>query len=113
MLSDDSILTEKYFRPVVSGPKVSICHAYMQPFTTSNSSGHFGAPNGLCSSITRSKHIKAVEEPWRWSSCWNALGQMLTTNARLDKLAAARADFTSCGMLEGSCLSAVLQDLVN
>ena len=73
----------------------------------------FGAPNGLCSSITRSKHIKAVKEPWRWSSRWNALGQMLTTNAHLDKLAAARADFTSCGMLEGSCLSAVLQDLVN
>ncbi|KAG2737158.1 hypothetical protein P692DRAFT_20638738, partial [Suillus brevipes Sb2] len=28
----------------------------------------FGAPNGLCSSITESKHIKAVKEPWRWSS---------------------------------------------
>jgi hypothetical protein len=25
----------------------------------------FGAPNGLCSSITESKHIKAVKEPWR------------------------------------------------
>ena len=24
----------------------------------------FGAPNGLCSSITKSKHIKAVKEPW-------------------------------------------------
>ncbi|KAG1751047.1 hypothetical protein EDB19DRAFT_1268490 [Suillus lakei] len=24
----------------------------------------FGAPNGLCSSITESKHIKAVKEPW-------------------------------------------------
>ncbi len=24
----------------------------------------FGAPNGLCSSITESKHIKAVMEPW-------------------------------------------------
>ena len=71
----------------------------------------FGAPNGLCSSITESKHIKAVKEPWRRSSHWNALGQMLTTNARLDKLAAARADFTSRGMLEGSCLSAVLRDL--
>ena len=24
----------------------------------------FGAPNGLCSSITESKHIRAVKEPW-------------------------------------------------
>ena len=28
----------------------------------------FGAPNGLCSSITESKHIKAVKKPWRHSS---------------------------------------------
>ena len=25
----------------------------------------FGAPNGLCSSITESKHIVVVKEPWR------------------------------------------------
>ena len=25
----------------------------------------FGAPNGLCTSITESKHIHAVKEPWR------------------------------------------------
>ena len=24
----------------------------------------FGLPNGLCSSITEAKHIKAVKEPW-------------------------------------------------
>jgi hypothetical protein len=65
----------------------------------------FGAPNGLCSSITESKHIKAVKEPWRRSSRYNALGQMLLTNQRLDKLAAARVDFTSRGMLNGTCLS--------
>ncbi|KAG0700978.1 hypothetical protein DFH29DRAFT_1069909, partial [Suillus ampliporus] len=47
----------------------------------------FGAPNGLCSSITESKHIKAVKEPWRRSSKFNALGQMLLTNQRLDKIA--------------------------
>ncbi|KAG1867408.1 hypothetical protein F4604DRAFT_2022004 [Suillus subluteus] len=33
----------------------------------------FGAPNGLCSSITETKHIKAVKEPWRHSSCYKAL----------------------------------------
>ena len=25
----------------------------------------FGVPNGLCSSITESRHIKAVKEPWQ------------------------------------------------
>ncbi|KIK32400.1 hypothetical protein CY34DRAFT_19074 [Suillus luteus UH-Slu-Lm8-n1] len=53
----------------------------------------FGAPNGLCSLITESKHIKAVKEPWRWSNRYNALGQMLVTNQRLDKLAASHVDF--------------------
>ena len=65
----------------------------------------FGAPNGLCFSITESKHIKAVKEPWRRSSRFEALRQMLLTNQRLDKLAAALADFASCGMLVGTCLS--------
>ncbi|KAG2153850.1 hypothetical protein DEU56DRAFT_868451 [Suillus clintonianus] len=65
----------------------------------------FGAPNGLCSSITESKHIKAVKEPWRWSSRHNALGQMLVTNQRLDKLAASRVDFDARGMLTGTILS--------
>jgi len=37
----------------------------------------FGSPNGLCSSITESKHIKAVKEPWRRSSRFKALIQML------------------------------------
>ena len=65
----------------------------------------FGAPNGLCSSITESKHIKAVKEPWRRSSRNQPLGQMLLTNQRLDKLAASRVDFKSRGMLDGPCLA--------
>ena len=67
----------------------------------------FGAPNGLCSSITESKHIKAVKEPWRRSNRFEALGQMLLINQRLDKLAAARVNFASCGMLKGTYLSSV------
>ena len=51
----------------------------------------FGAPNGLCSSITESKHIKAVKEPWQRSNRFEALSQMLLTNQCLDKLAAARS----------------------
>jgi hypothetical protein len=64
----------------------------------------FGSPNGLCSSITESKHIKSVKEPWRRSNRCNALGQILMTNQRLDKLAASRVDFKSRDMLRGVVL---------
>lgn len=64
----------------------------------------FGAPNGLCSSITESKHIKAVKEPWRRSNRYGALGQMLLTNQRMDKLAISRVMFNDRGMLQESCL---------
>ncbi|KZP09744.1 hypothetical protein FIBSPDRAFT_963695 [Athelia psychrophila] len=60
----------------------------------------FGAPNGLCSSITESKHIKAVKQPWRRSNRYKALQQMLYINQRLDKLLAAHIDFVRRGMLE-------------
>jgi len=71
----------------------------------------FGAPNGLCSSITESKHIKAVKQPWRRSSRFNALGQMLLTNQRLDKLAATRVDFKERGMLEGTYVDSIMGDI--
>jgi len=64
----------------------------------------FGAPNGLCSSITESKHIRAVKEPWRRSNKFDALGQMLVTNQRLDKLAGARRHFTEHNILDGPLL---------
>ena len=73
---------------------------------------NFGAPNGLCSSITEAKHIKAVKEPWRRSNRYEALGQMVLTNQRLEKLAYARADFSARGMLSGTCLSEALAALV-
>lgn len=59
----------------------------------------FGAANGLCSSITESKHIKAVKQPWRRSSRNELLGQMLLINQRLDKLSALRVELSSHGML--------------
>jgi len=67
----------------------------------------FGAPNGLCSSITESKHIKAVKEPYHHTNYHNALGQILLYNQRLDKLAATHADFQEQGMLKGTCFSAL------
>ena len=72
---------------------------------------NFGAPNGLCSSITESKHIVAVKKPWRRSNRYNALEQMLVINTRNDKLAAARTDFLARGMLDGTCLDEALHTL--
>ena len=65
----------------------------------------FGSPNGLCSSITESRHITAVKRPWRRSSRHNALLQMLQTNTRLSKLAAARTEFGRRGMLQSDVLT--------
>ncbi len=64
----------------------------------------FGSPNGLCSSITESKHISAVKVPWRASSRHNALGQIIRTITRSNKIAAARTEFGRRGMLFGDVL---------
>lgn len=71
----------------------------------------FGSPNGLDSSITEAKHIKAVKEPWRRSSRYKELKQMLLTNQRLDKLVAARVDFEFRGMLQGTLFDWVWEKL--
>ncbi|KIK17697.1 hypothetical protein PISMIDRAFT_14943 [Pisolithus microcarpus 441] len=55
----------------------------------------FGAPNGLCTSITESKHIDVVKDPYQQTNRNKPLGQMLIINQRLDKLAASRRDFRS------------------
>jgi hypothetical protein len=39
----------------------------------------WGSPNGTCSSITESQHIKAMKEPWRRSNCFDAAPQMAKT----------------------------------
>ena len=57
----------------------------------------FGVPNGLCSSITESKHVKAVKKPYWRTNKYQALGQMLLINQRLDKLAASCIDFEHVG----------------
>ena len=60
------------------------------------------------SSITESKHIKAVKKPYRQSGHYQALGHMLLINKHLHKLMASQVDFQRCGMLKGTCLSNVL-----
>lgn len=69
-----------------------------------NNIKNFGAPNSLCSSITELKHIAAVKRPWCRSSRYKALSQILKVNERLDKLAAAKANFTNRGMLTSPVL---------
>jgi hypothetical protein len=64
----------------------------------------FGSPNGLCSSITESKHIDAVKKPWRRSRRYKALLFMLRTNTRMSKIGAARVEFARKGMLSASLL---------
>ena len=69
----------------------------------------FGAPNGLCTSITEAKHIKAVKEPWRRTNHHKPLKQMLYITQCLNKLTAMRTDFTNWGMLESVGLQAMLE----
>ncbi|TBU40371.1 hypothetical protein BD309DRAFT_993112 [Dichomitus squalens] len=69
----------------------------------------FGSPNGLCSSITESKHIDAVKRPWRASNRRDAIGQILRTLTRCSKMAAARVEFGRRGMLRGDVFTAALR----
>jgi hypothetical protein len=63
----------------------------------------FGSPNGLCSSITKSKHIEKVKKPWRRSSRYQALTQMLRMLQRMDKMSALHQCFEGSGMLNRFC----------
>ncbi|KAF8321908.1 hypothetical protein F5887DRAFT_904465, partial [Amanita rubescens] len=60
----------------------------------------FGAPDGLSTSITESKHIDAVKKPWRRSSHFEELKQILLINQRLDKLAAFHSRLFGEGLLD-------------
>ncbi|KAI9429150.1 hypothetical protein BJY52DRAFT_1353967 [Lactarius psammicola] len=61
----------------------------------------FSSPNGLCLSITESKHIQAVKEPWRRSSRYLALTQMLKTLQRMDNMTTLHRRLEDGGMLQG------------
>ncbi|KAI9439444.1 hypothetical protein BJY52DRAFT_1206931 [Lactarius psammicola] len=73
----------------------------------------FGSPNRLCSSITKSKHIRAVKEPWRRSNRYHALAQMLKTILRMDKMAALHQHLDDIGMLKGPGFPSELDDNPN
>ncbi|EIW51114.1 uncharacterized protein TRAVEDRAFT_137916, partial [Trametes versicolor FP-101664 SS1] len=71
----------------------------------------FGSPNGVCTSISESKHIAAVKRPWRASNRNNPLLQILRTNTRLTKLAALRVELGRRGLLHGDLISYALRKL--
>ncbi|KAJ2989849.1 hypothetical protein NUW54_g8655 [Trametes sanguinea] len=71
----------------------------------------FGSPNGLCSSITESKHIEAVKRPWRASNKNEPLEQILKKNTRRSKLAAARVEYGRSGLLQGDVLTSVRREI--
>jgi hypothetical protein len=73
----------------------------------------FGSPNGLCSSITESKHIRAVKEPWRRSNRNNPLQQILVINTRMSKLNALSSYLGSRGLLDEDVYSARVRDITS
>lgn len=86
-------------RDTISLPRQHALHHYLHFIRL------FGSPNGLCSSITESKHIPAVKKPWQQLNHYRALKQMLCTNCRSDKMYAARQHFASKGMMDWTTLS--------
>jgi hypothetical protein len=64
----------------------------------------FGSPNGLCTSLTESRHKTAVKQPWRRSNHNDPLDQMMLTNQRMDKMLACQTFFEVNGLLRGTCL---------
>jgi hypothetical protein len=71
----------------------------------------FGAPNGLSTAITESAHIDAVKKPWRRSSHFEELMQILMTNQRMDKLAAFHSRLFAEGLLHAPLVPEGIQSM--
>jgi hypothetical protein len=71
----------------------------------------FGAPNGLCSSITESKHIVAVKKPYRRTNHHQPLAQMILINQRQEKLVACRHALEKQGLLRTTDLEHALNSI--
>lgn len=65
----------------------------------------FGAPEGLSTSITESKHIDAIKKPWRRTNHFEELIQILRINQRLDKLAAFHSRLFGEGLLDAPLIA--------
>ena len=69
----------------------------------------FGAPDGLSTSITESMHKESVKQPWRRSSHFNELLQILITNQWMDNLAAFSVRLFMEGLLDEPLLPKGIQ----
>jgi hypothetical protein len=90
VLCNDLKLTILSFKSVEFTPQEYQSLVSMHYNTMKSLFSLFGAPNGLCSSLTESKHITAVKKPYRWSNHNDALNQILIINQRLDNLISYR-----------------------
>ena len=55
-------------------------------------------------------HIRAVKKPWRRSSRFKPLEQILLANQWLSKLAGIRRSFEQCGMMQDDCHMSALRE---
>ena len=69
----------------------------------------FGAPSGLSTSITESKHKESVKDVWKRSNRNEAIYQMMKMVQRNDKMKAQRTLFEHAGMLPADLKDGNLQ----
>ncbi|KAH9916112.1 uncharacterized protein BXZ73DRAFT_92536 [Epithele typhae] len=69
----------------------------------------FGSLNGVSTSITETKHIVAVKQPWRASNRGDALPQMLRRIVRVGKINALRVSLSQSGHLQGDIVEWALR----
>jgi hypothetical protein len=73
----------------------------------------FGAPNGLCTSITEHAHIAAIKEPWRRTNKHEPIAQMIKIHNQLSLLDAFRLKLESHGLLQTSLWAEIGQDFIH
>jgi hypothetical protein len=69
----------------------------------------FGSMNGTCTTLVESKHRTAIKEPWRRSSKYEPMHQMLITNSRMTQLRACATAFRKHGLLRETLMTSVLR----
>ncbi|KAG1901623.1 uncharacterized protein F5891DRAFT_1128048 [Suillus fuscotomentosus] len=115
-MGDDSKALMKVFLPAIEGhvpgdmvrafrALLEFCYLVRRNVITEDTLNQIQDALGYFHRYHKIFGLVAVKEPWCWSNRHNALGQMLVTNQRLDKLAASRVDFNARGMLTGTILS--------
>jgi hypothetical protein len=73
----------------------------------------FGAPNGLCTSITEHAHIAAIKEPWRHTNKHEPIAQMIKIHNWLSLLNAFCLKLESHGLLQQPLWAELGQDFIH